>query len=405
MRRSTVFAAFAAALAVSCIDRDSLTERDRSREEITSGEVRYDPGKETPRPEADTVLLLCGVEPSGGYDWTRDTLAGSYEAKIVLFESTGGLRKDAQFRRILEIPAGPDRKVSPEPDMHHLLGGHVYTEFSDARRTWLGRDGKELFSFEGRAYLRGLLEKDGALYSLWLDRSGAGLALRKESEILFRRDDAVPFGGFQGPDCLRSGGLYESCGRVCCAFHTKTAGELSFFVGREDGITQVFLPEAFDLVEDLKIAGGKVWAAGRRDGGLYVCFGGESRLVAGKRNFPWNDVFIAETGGEAVLVGRVSNSRGVCHIEGWFERDGGTKESLGTGSVLLRGPDGYAAVQPPSGVLFCVPGGGCACGSSFALALTPLSGGGPPFVRTAAGDTAVQFNGFLTGAEYITKNY
>lgn len=395
---------FAVCIAGSCIEKEKLVADDRTRTEAESGEARYEPPEGTAEAGPDTVLYVCGVEPSGGYDWIRDTLAGAYDAKIVLFEATGKPRKWAEFRRVLEIPAGPRSRISPEPDMVHLLGGHVYTEYSDARSTSLGRDGKELLRFDGRACLRGLLEgSDGFLYSLWMDRSGTGICLRKGEEILFTRSDAVPFGGFNGPDCLRSGALYERDGAACCSWFSDIGGGRTYFVARCQEQTQVFLPESYDTVEDLKIAGGMVCAAGRKDGALRACIGAESFLIAGRRTFPWNDVHILELDGKAFVAGRTSNARGTPEMALWSSGEDGARTSRKLGTFLLHDGLETAAVKTPDGCFFAVPGGGCVCGSRHVLALTPLRGGGRPFVRTESEDTEIALKGFLTGAEYVIK--
>ena len=51
---------------------------------------------------------------------------------------------------ILKIPVGDDYMVSDDPDMHRVLNGHLYTDFATDSETILKKDGKPLFSFDGR---------------------------------------------------------------------------------------------------------------------------------------------------------------------------------------------------------------------------------------------------------------
>lgn len=408
MRHRIIVAAVLAVLAAdSCMKRDGLSLGSRPREGTESGKSPHEGGTEMTEEGPDTVLYVCGVEPAGGYDWVRDTLAGAYEGKIVLFESTGGERKGAEFRRILEIRAGPRFLVNPEPDMHHLLGGHVYTEYSDSRTTCLGRDGKELFRFEGRACLRGLLEgSDGFLYSLWMDRSGTGISLRKESEILFSRSDAIPFGGFNGPDRSRTGGLYERGGTVCCAWMSNSTGGRTFFIGRGQEQTQVFLPVDFDTVEDLKVAGEAVCAVGRKDGAVVAVSGPAVFQLSGKRTVQtWNDIHILELAGGAFVAARLTNARKTSEMVLWSVGDDAAEISGRAGNILLHDGERSVEASVPPGSFCNACGGGTFCGRRVSLALTPVSPApGSPFIRTGETDTEVPLNGFLTGAEYIIKH-
>ena len=169
-----------------------------------------------PPPAADTSVLVSAVEFPEDYDWQRDTAFGQVSGKILLLR--GGVR-------ILEIPAGADGKASLDPDMHHLVDGHLYTEYSDGTGTYISRDGERLFTFEGREYLRGLLHMDGHLYTLSQRRDGKGFLLRQDGEVLLDKDAGIVLKSFRDYPDRQSGALYENEGKVCFHYSRGTGSE------------------------------------------------------------------------------------------------------------------------------------------------------------------------------------
>ena len=162
----------------------------------------------------DTVLYVSGVVFDDGYDWRSDTLYRRTDGYLVLF-------RNDEFLQILE--AGSKQRISLDPDMHHLLGGHLYTEYSDGDRTTIGCDGKTLFSYYGREMLRGLLVEGKDVYTLGANRDGSGFSFRKNgNEILSRRDGTI-IGRMSENPAYPGGALYRDHHSLCFCYSRESA--------------------------------------------------------------------------------------------------------------------------------------------------------------------------------------
>ena len=103
------------------------------------------------------------------------------------------------------------------------MGGHIYTEYASSDGTFISRDGVELFHFPQRERLKGLLIKDGDIYTLGLDLDGSGFTYRRNGEVLLRQDSGSVFGDFANTSYDRSGALYVDSGAVCFCFKNSVA--------------------------------------------------------------------------------------------------------------------------------------------------------------------------------------
>lgn len=131
----------------------------------------------------DTSVFVAAVEFPEGYDWRRDSSYGAVSGSLALY-------RDGE--KTLSIPAGPGCRASLDPDLHHLVDGHLYTESCIAGETVISRDGEELFSYPGREFLCGLLVEGENVYTLGQSRSGNGFSLRRNgTEIMARSEGAV----------------------------------------------------------------------------------------------------------------------------------------------------------------------------------------------------------------------
>lgn len=157
----------------------------------------------------DTTVFVSAVRCGSGYDWQRDTAYGCADAQLILYKNG---------EEVLCLPAGGDSHISAAPDMHHILDGHLYTEYCDYSRTFICRDGEELFTISGRELLVGLLEREGEVYTLSLRLSSGGLVYRKNGVAVFSKSGAKAFGSFDDPSYGPGGALYMDAGALCFAY-------------------------------------------------------------------------------------------------------------------------------------------------------------------------------------------
>lgn len=171
------------------------------------------PVEETsPAETYDTVVFVSAVRCSPGYDWQRDTAYGCSDAQLLLYRNG---------QEVLSVPAGDECCVSTAPDMHHIVDGHLYTEYCDYSKTVLGRDGVSLYTFAGRELLKGLLIMGDDIHTLSEEVSSGSLIYRKNGEQMLRSAKSTAFGSFDDPSYGSTGALYEDSGAVCFAFRAK----------------------------------------------------------------------------------------------------------------------------------------------------------------------------------------
>ena len=163
-------------------------------------------------PSADTIVYVSAVTVPEGYDWRRDSLYGSIPCELLFFRNGVPL---------FSVQTGSI--ASPSPDTHHILDGHLYTEYASMEGTIICRDGEELFRYPQREMLKGLLVKGKDVYTLGRALDGGGFYYRCNGETLLKQENGEPFGDFTNPAYGRNGALYESRNGVCFCYKTASA--------------------------------------------------------------------------------------------------------------------------------------------------------------------------------------
>lgn len=169
-------------------------------------------GSDFTLPKGDTILYVSAVTVPDDYDWRKDSLYGGASCELQLLRNG--------------IPVASMRTgsmASSSPDTHHIMGGHLYTEYVTADGTLICRDGAELFRYSQAERLKGLLVKGEDIYSIGKDMDGDGFTFRRNGTPLLHQDNGTPFGDFSNPAYGRNGALYESGGSVCFCFKTQSA--------------------------------------------------------------------------------------------------------------------------------------------------------------------------------------
>lgn len=249
MGNKTVLFLLLGCILAACAPMDEpLSGRDRRRPGDGVARIAPDtpepPSPSLPPPEPDTVLYCSAVRFPDGYDWQRDSAYGSVPFDLILYRDG---------TPVLTLPWDAEACFSPDPDRHHLLGGHLYTERLSGGQTRIGRDGEELFRIEGREFLVGLLPDGEDLYTLSRNTSGAGFRYRKNGTVLLESDTGVPFGDLSDPSYSPTGALYRD-GDVL-AFCYRQEAQVFQVLGDRQSVVAGQLTD--DAVLDCKVDGGR----------------------------------------------------------------------------------------------------------------------------------------------------
>ena len=119
------------------------------------------PVPEMPSALPDTSVFVSAVRYDPGYNWIKDSLHGSVDFDIVLYDDGVPL---------LTVPVPAGAPFSASPDTHHIIDGSLYTEFLAADGTVICRDGMEILRLGPGERLLGLIPAQDGLYSLTVRR-------------------------------------------------------------------------------------------------------------------------------------------------------------------------------------------------------------------------------------------
>jgi len=168
-------------------------------------ESSYD-GYNDSGPSGQGDLYYVAVSVPQGYDWQRDSAAGTIDAKLILYKNQ---------KPLLSLDCSPSRHISTDPDSHHLIGGKLYTEYSDADSTYIKCNGSNFLQFAGREYLKALLEKDGEVWTLGQNRGAEGFCVRCNGRVVMKRSTGTLFGDMSSSPHQA---MYEQDGKLCYVY-------------------------------------------------------------------------------------------------------------------------------------------------------------------------------------------
>ena len=177
-----------------------------------------------------TVWYLTGVDYPEGYDWRADVEVGTVKCSLVVY---------ANGVPMMKVPAGDAYETSSDPDMHRVIDGDLYTDYSSDSTTVIKKNGKFLFSYPGREMIVGMdVEKDD-VYTFGQSRSGVGLTYRKNGELLYCHLAGAFFAHFTKSDNGHSFAFSEiisSPGRRNERYYVYMNGSVRQFAVRDDVI-------------------------------------------------------------------------------------------------------------------------------------------------------------------------
>ena len=341
----------------------------------------------------DTTFYVSAISFPASYDWRRDTAFGATVCTLKFFRGK---------EQLLSVCGGPSKRISASPDRHHIIGGELFSEYSDIRGTTVKCNGETIAEWSGWESLLGLLRKDGVLHTLGRGPSSRWFTYRRDGVPVLKVDGGEVFGGFDRYTCGPTGALYEDGGSVCFAYKTTTGGVQSAYMVR-DGEPEMVLGSPSVQVLDLKQIGGDVALYFREKTSAVLSFNGKPLDFSWGGRVIWSDGEILSLSGRPAVVGH-------------FYRRVNKQYHFGVG-----GEDFNRTLQEPSDFFyygktedellsFNQPRPGwesyyffnrhCACmaGSELAAVLTPrVKDSGLPFLAFRKDTLRYNLYGFLSG--------
>ena len=392
MRTAFILPVLLSVLLPSCVFLDDGPAGSRSRADCSREGGRTGHGQSAPagrEPAAmDTTLWFSAVRFPKEYDWQRDTAYGSVPFELLLYKD---------FTPVLTLASGPDVCFSPDPDRHHLLGGHLYTERTTGGQTRIGRDGTELFRIEGREFLAGLLEDDGGdLYTLSHPGPDGSITLRRNGAVLYSHPDGIPYGSLSDPAYGPTGALYLDGGQVVFCFRAREGAIQSHYQVRDGEVSRLVGVPAFSVL-DIRVRNGQPLI-------LYPTLT-QNRLSEG-RLWPEADSYavtgrFADGSGGWVSVCQdaddPSSLRILCREEAvlYHSQEASFAVAAAPEGVRWYGSDGTGQLEKDC--RFPAPTCALALGPHLLLALAPAQTQGRPRVRFGPREETVDINGYVSG--------
>lgn len=373
------------------------------------------------QPSGDTLIYLAGVEFPKDYDWLRDTANGSVSFNLVLF---------VNGKKTISVPSGEEAYLSPDPDMHFLLSGHLYTVFAVSGHTIVKCDGAELFRYEGEEVIKGFILKEDGIYTLGQKKKGEGFSYRKNGVELFSSASGYVLGDMceQGRE---HGALFHNGEAVCFIYYLPvvgaSSGYRSWFIV-EDGVKREVKPvRTLAEIFDVGMIDGKICMVGSigKDGVLPVLIVGQ-KIVAlltagsevmknGRLIFSDKKIFVKgvlEALYPSFHTTALWNSQGdretlsepgAKAVDFYFE-DSDYAYTIAEGPYFLSGICHKGNKSPlPERVVMASNRCGLVKGGKFYAALTPLQYGKSPFLWAEGKETPLDFNGYLTAIHVVIK--
>ncbi len=125
------------------------------------------------------ICYMTALDYRSGYNWLADQERGSVKCSLIVY---------ADGRQIMKVPVGEEYEVGSDPDMHRIINGHLYTDYSTVDQTVIKRDGIQMFRYPGRESICGMRVSGEDIYTVGQNRSGEGFSYRKNGEVLMSRD-------------------------------------------------------------------------------------------------------------------------------------------------------------------------------------------------------------------------
>lgn len=153
------------------------------------GGIWTGPGMNAGKDDPDkTVWYVTLMDYPDGYDWRADCEKGAVRCSLVVL---------ANGIPMMRVPVGDEYETASDPDMHRMVGGHLYTDYSTEEETVIKKDGREIFRYPGREVICGMAVDSSSVYTLGQSREGEGFSYRRNGEVILERARGRTFGRLQ----------------------------------------------------------------------------------------------------------------------------------------------------------------------------------------------------------------
>lgn len=163
-----------------------------------------------------------------GYDWKSDRASESVKCSLAVY---------VEGVPVMKVPVGEMYETGADPDMHRIVQGHLYTDYSTENETVIKKDGISLFRYQGRESLCGFEVLGEDVYTLGQSRNGEGFTFRKNGEVIYARSQGNVIGHLDSSSDTLSYAFCESVagdGSNLFRYYKFVNGEVSQVAVRED---------------------------------------------------------------------------------------------------------------------------------------------------------------------------
>lgn len=210
-----------------------------------------------------STCYITAVDYQKGYDWRSDQARESVRCSLVVF---------ADGVPVMKVPVGDTYEVGSDPDMHRMIKGDLYTDYSTDSETVIKKNGDALFRYQGRETMCGITVAADGVYTLGQSRDGDGFSFRKNGEILLQRETGVVLRNLEYDGDSLYFAFYETIlnasggvGRYYCAVNGK--------------VRQVAVRDDVRTVWDVVIRNGRVIYVASLVGAQYPVLCTEGRMT------------------------------------------------------------------------------------------------------------------------------
>ena len=225
MKFRTILCALTALFAASC----GLSEIGEGTDDgYGQGGIWGGPLQDSQTGKLDQICYMTVVDYQKDYDWRADQAKEIVKCSLVVY---------ADGRPLMKVPVGEAYQISADPDMHRIIDGHLYTDYSTDSLTIIKKDGILLHTYPGRELICGMHLLEDGLYSLGQNRDGTGFTFRRNAEVLVSRKTGTVMGTLRNVEGSLAFAFYDtihSSEGDICRYYIVTDGKVSQVAVRDD---------------------------------------------------------------------------------------------------------------------------------------------------------------------------
>ena len=196
-----------------------------------------------PPSSLQSVTFVSAFDYPEDYDWRSDPERGEVRCSLVVFRE--GLP-------ILKVPVGYEYCVGSDPDMHRIIDGHLYTDYSSDSETIIKKDGKPLLTYPAAEMICDFQVRGDEVHTLGHSRDGGGFSYRVNGRTILERTAGFSFERISFEDTTVNVAFSEPI--------VSSSGTVDrYYVMRGGKVSQVALREDIKKVWDVAVFDGEVY--------------------------------------------------------------------------------------------------------------------------------------------------